>query len=101
MVAPVDREYYLMMKNRIALEYRFDRYDFFYTETRLLLGRLFRLSYECENKVEIWRRKLTGMVRFSTRGIFDKIDSLRRNYLTKEDVKNFIYFLVFRLFLKT
>ena len=89
MVAPVDKEYYLMMKNRIPLEYRYDRYEFFYPETRILFGRLVRLIYECEAKVEVWRQKLNSLVRFSIRGMFDRIDILLRNYLTKEDVKNF------------
>jgi hypothetical protein len=86
MVCPVDKEYYLMMKNRIPLEYRYDRYDFFHQETRIMFGTLIKLIVECESKIESWRRKLKSLDRFCSRFCFDKLDTLRRGYLTKEDV---------------
>ena len=86
MVAPVDREYYQMMKNRFPNEHKYDRYDFFHTETRLVFSRLARMIIDCESKLESWRRKLNIMSRFTIRWIFDKIDSLSRNYISKDDV---------------
>ncbi len=77
------------MKNRVPLEYRYDRYDFFHQETRVKLGTLTKLVIECESKVEGWRKKLKSLDRFCTRFCFEKLDTLKRGYLTKEDVRNY------------
>lgn len=102
MVCPVDREYYIMMKNRIPLEFRYDRYDFFHQETRIMFGTLLKLIIECEAKVEAWRRKLKSLDRFCSRFCFDRLDTLRRSYLMKDDVIKPIFinitFIVRRIF---
>lgn len=86
MICPVDREYYLMMKNRTPLECRYDRYDFFHKETRILFGTLIKYIVECESKIEAWRRKLKSLDRFCSQFCYDRLDTLRRGYIMKEDV---------------
>ncbi len=75
-----------MMKNRFPFQSVQNKTDFFYNETKVMFGKLMRLIVEEETKVEIWRHKFNSMPKFSIRGIFDRMDILRRNYLAKEDV---------------
>jgi len=95
MITPVDKEFYKMMKNRFPYQLRKDRNDFFYTETRILFGRLMSLIVETEHSIERWRHKLNNMSRFTIRGVFDRIDILRRNFLTKDDVWLFTMLLLY------
>ncbi len=74
------------MKNRVPLAVRYDRYDFFHKETRAMFGTLVKLILECEAKVEGWRKKLKSLDRFCSRFCFDRLDTLRRGYLMKDDV---------------
>ncbi len=83
---PLDGDYYQMMKNRIPIESRYEKTDFMNIETKLLYVRLLKLILECENRMEQWRVDLETLVHFSVREIFDKIDVMRRSYLTKQDV---------------
>ena len=92
MVTPVDREFFTMMKNRFPFAYRSNPNDFFYTETRIMFGKLMSAIVEAETFVERWRQKLNNNNRFTIRGMFDKIDILRRNYLSKEDVYKLVYY---------
>jgi len=88
MIAPVDVSYYERMKSRLPLQNRYDRYDFFYRDTRLLFGRLLRLIVESESKLEALRQNMKNMPRFSVRNLFEKILLLnRKNYIIKDDVK--------------
>jgi len=91
MITPIDKEFYTMMKNRFPFQYHHDRLDFFYTETRIMFARLIGLIIETEGSVERWRHKLNNMSHFSIRGAFDRVDVLRRNYITKDDVNKTIY----------
>ena len=86
MIAPVDISYYERMKNRLPLQHRYDRFDFFYNDTRLLFGKLLRLFVECETKLERMRLHMRNMPRFSVRNLFDKIDLNRKAYILKNDV---------------
>ncbi len=86
MFSPLDKEFNTIMKNRYPIKLSNDKYDVFYTETRNLFSRLMKTILETEITVEKLRHKLNKLSRFTIRGIFDKMDVLRKNYLTKDDV---------------
>jgi len=86
MIAPVDIYYYDRLKNRQSLYNRYDRYDFFYNETRILFSKLLRLIVENEIKLERLRQKLSNLPRFCIRNQYEKMDLSSKGYISKLDV---------------
>ena len=87
MVAPIDKQFDTIMRNRYPRDYKYHKYEFFSETTKKQLSRLFRLILESERTIDKWRKKLKSMSRYDNREIFDKIDTMKKNYLVREDVK--------------
>ena len=90
MVSPIDKQYDIMMRNRTPQEYRYSKYKFFSEPTKKQLSRLFKLIIENEKAIEKWKKKLSSMSRFSSKKVFDKIDNIKKTFITREDVCIFI-----------
>jgi Ca2+-binding EF-hand superfamily protein len=85
---PLDREYSRMLELRLPSTYvsRYNRTDVFLPTTKLYLQNLLNAILRNEVRIEAWRQKLNGLVRFNTRLFFEKIDRLDKNYASDTDV---------------
>lgn len=91
MLSPLDREYRLMLENRIPLNQNMTRYksEIFLNSTRVCLQDLFRVLINVEVRVETLRQRLNRLPRFNSRLIYEQIDRLNKGYILDTDVKKF------------
>lgn len=85
---PLDREYSRMLELRLPATYvsRYSRADVFLPTTKLYMQNLLKSILRNEARVEVWRQKLSRIVRFNTRIVFEKIDRIDKNYASDTDV---------------
>ncbi len=86
MIAPVDISYYERLQSRKSMQHKLDRYQFFYTETKLLYSKLIKHIIESESKIESLKKKISTMQIFSNRIMFEKIDLNKKGYFLRDDV---------------
>jgi len=91
MFLPVEREYNRLLSNRTCLDYHVTvGPEIFSYETKYLLSNLFNALIKTEKTTEHWRQKLSSIKSFSTRFIFDKLDTYNKNSLTSQDfIRNY------------
>ena len=95
MLSPLDREYRLMLENRIPLNQNITLYksEIFFNSTKVCLQDLFRVLINVEVRVETLRQRLNRLPRFNSRLIYDQIDRLNKGYILDTDV-NKIFFII-------
>ncbi len=86
MVAPIDKEFDNIVRNRAPKDYKYNRHEFFSQSTKSQISKLFRLILDMEVTCEKWRKDLAAKSRFYPRDVFDKIDIMKKNYIIREDV---------------
>lgn len=86
MVCPIDSDYYNMIKSREDKQLYSKNTHSLSIDTKILFSRLVKKIIELEYKAEEWRVELDTNTQFAIRDTFNRIDIMRRTYLTKEDV---------------
>ena len=91
MLLPVDKEYNRILRNRICLDYHVRcTPEVFSYESRYAVTNLLRALIDVENKAEAWRQKFYRMKSFYSKVVYDKFDTLGKNYISVDDVRNFV-----------
>lgn len=88
MIAPVDREYRRMLENRLPSNYipRYNKTDVFLSTTKILFSNFLHTLVRSEARIEGLRQRLSKLPRFNPRNLFEKIDSIGKNYIAESDV---------------
>lgn len=87
MLLPVDKEYNRILRNRVCLDYHVKHTpDVFSFESRYAIQNLLKTLIDVENKAEQWRQKLYKINTFFSKAIYDKFDTLGKNYISSDDV---------------
>lgn len=89
MILPVDKEYNRMMRNRVCLDYHVKcTPDVFSFESIYSISNLLKEIINVENNAEMWRKKLFNLKTFYSKLIYEKFDTIGKNYITTDDVLN-------------
>lgn len=88
MIAPNDREYRRMLENRIPSNFtpRYNKIDVFLSATKIIFSNLLNNLVRAEARIEGLRQRLNKLPRLNARSLFEKIDSLGKNYFSENDV---------------
>ena len=91
MILPVDREYNRILRNRVCLDYHPKcTPDVFSFESRYSITNLLKTLLNAENNSENWRQKFYNLKTFKSIQIYEKFDTIGKNYINSNDVLEFI-----------
>lgn len=88
MLSPVNLEYRRMLESRSPSLYNLRRFkvNVFLTSTKLVFQDFLRLVLSMESRIELLRQRLSRMIRFNVRAIFERIDRLGKGWIIDSDV---------------
>jgi len=89
MLCPVDRDYRIMLENRIPKDPSTRRFksDIFLSTTRICFQDLLRVLINVECRIESIRQRLNKMPRFEIRQIYEKFDRSNKGFILDIDTK--------------
>ena len=87
MFSPVEKDYYNLLNSKPFIETNVKPgLDDFPSNIRNKISELFSSLLECEKCYEKWRLKFYHMQTFTSKYIFQKIDTYAKNYISSFDV---------------
>ena len=94
MLCPVDRDYRIMLENRVSRDSGTRRFksDIFLTTTRICLQDLLRVLINVECRIETLRQRMNRFPRFDIREFYQKFDRLSKGYILDIDVSYFLFY---------
>lgn len=88
MLCPVDRDYRIMLENRVPRDPVTRRFksDIFLTTTRICFQDLLRVLVNVECRIETLRQRINRLPRFDVREFYEKFDPFSKGYILDIDV---------------
>ena len=89
MLCTVDRDYKIMLENKVPRDPITKRFksDIFLISTRICFQDLLRVLINVECRIEALRQRMNRLPRFDIRELYEKFDGLSKGYILDIDVR--------------